>query len=129
MATSPPTAKALLRIAQTFNNEYDNGDFGTVYDRWDARSQAIISRAGYIQRHTLCAPATHMTAQVETAARGRGGAWLVTYRIGGVTDVDTWYYVHHRWVFDIVASNPSAARQYGMPFARYARAVGCVASG
>jgi hypothetical protein len=123
--TDPPTAAALLRIAQAFNNDYDNGNFGAVYDRWDASSQAIISRAEYIRRHTLCAPATHSVAQVEGAARGRSGAWHVSYRIDSSSLVDTWFYVRHRWVFDITLSNPAAARNYRLPFTQYAAAVGC----
>lgn len=124
-ATDPPTVRALLKVAQTFNNDYDDGHFGAVYDRWDARSQALITRSEYIRRHLLCAPATHAVAEVEGAVRGHGGTWLVSYRIQGATSVDTWYYVHHRWVFDIVRSNPAAARQYAMPFSQYASAVGC----
>jgi hypothetical protein len=123
--SDPATATALLRIAQAFNNDYDNGNFGAVYDRWDASSQAIISRAEYIRRHALCAPATHSVAQVEGAARGRDGAWHVSYRIDGNSLVDTWFYARHRWVFDITLSNPAAARNYSLPFARYAAAVGC----
>jgi hypothetical protein len=41
----PHTAAALLKIATTFNHDYDTGDYGPVYTRWDARSQAIITRA------------------------------------------------------------------------------------
>jgi hypothetical protein len=123
-STDPPTVTALLRIAQVFNDDYDNGHFGAVYDRWDVSSQAIISRAEYIRRHTLCAPATHSVARVGGAVHGHGG-WLVSYRIDNSSLVDTWFYVRHRWVFDITLSNPGAARSYRLPFARYAAAVGC----
>jgi hypothetical protein len=116
---------ALLRIAQNFNDGYDRGNFGTVYDRWDSRSRAIISRSEYIRRHQLCAPATGETALVEGAVRAGDGRWHVRYEIGGEQRTDTWFYVHHHWVFDIVLSNPDAARQYRMPFAQYAAAVGC----
>jgi hypothetical protein len=41
-SSSPPpdprTAPALLKIATAFNDHYDNGDYGPVYDRWDTRS-------------------------------------------------------------------------------------------
>jgi len=123
--TDPPTVAALLRIAQVLNDNYDNGHFGAVYDRWDARSQALISRAEYIRRHALCAPATHAVAVVEGAARAAGNGWHVSYRINGSNLVDTWYYVRHRWMFDLILSNPDAARNYRLPFARYAAAVGC----
>lgn len=125
LPADPATVRALLRVAQAFNNAYDNGDFGAAYDRWDARSQAIISRTEYVRRHRLCAPATHETAVVTGARRGAGGAWLVSYRLGGASLTDTWYYVRRHWVFDIVASNPDAARLYRLPFARYAAATGC----
>ncbi len=123
----PPTVAALLRVAASFNNAYDNGDFGAAYDRWDARSQALISRAEYIRRHRLCAPASHEKAAVTGAVRGPAGGWLVSYQLGGARLTDTWYYVRRRWVFDIVRSNPDAARLYALPFRRYAAATGCTA--
>lgn len=116
---------ALLRAAQAFNDAYDNGDFGAAYDRWDARSQAIISRPEYIRRHQVCAPATHARATVTGADRAPGGGWHVHYRLSGQDLTDTWFYVRHRWVFDIVLSNPDAARLYALAFARYVAAVGC----
>ena len=45
----PKTAAALIRIAQVFNTDYGNNIDGPVWDRWDARSQAVISRADYIR--------------------------------------------------------------------------------
>jgi hypothetical protein len=39
--------------------------------------------------------------------------------------VDTWFYLGRRWAFDIVLSNPGAAREYRLPFVSYAAAVGC----
>lgn len=121
-----PTKAALLHVATAFNNDYDTGKFAAVWDRWDARSRAIISRKAYVRRHELCAPATGATAVVEQATRQPDGSWHVRYAIDGIQLVDTWYYAHHRWVFDIVKSNPRAARRYAMPFAKYAKAVGCV---
>lgn len=125
-APDPPDTAALLRVAQAFNDAYDSGGYGAVYDRWDARSQAIISRTEYIRRHRACPTApTGAAAAVQDATRGPGGSWHVRYEISGVQLVDTWFYVRRRWVFDIVLSNPDAARQYRLPFARYAAAVGC----
>jgi hypothetical protein len=122
----PGNVTALLRVAQAFNDAYDSGGYGAVYDRWDARSQAIISRAEYIRRHRACPTApTGAAARVQDATRGPGSTWHVRYEISGVQLVDTWFYVRRRWVFDIVLSNPDAARQYRLPFARYAAAVGC----
>ena len=120
----PHTTAALVKIATVFNDEYDNGDYGPVYDRWDARSQAIISRAEYIRRRTTC-PAAPQVARVEDARPGPGGAWLVDYEIGGVHLTDYWFYVHARWVFDLALSNPDAVRLYKLPSQQYAAAVGC----
>ena len=122
----PQTMAALLRIAQVFNTDYDSARYGAVYDRWDARSQAIISRAEYIQRHLECPTApTGAPVRVESATRSRAGRWLVRYEVEGSQAVDTWFYQDHRWVFDIILSNPGAAAQYRMPFRQYAAAVGC----
>jgi hypothetical protein len=118
-------AAALLKIATAFNNEYDRGDYGPVYDRWDARSQAIITKAGYIQRHQECPSAPHATAQVDSATPGPQGAWLVDYEIGGQRLTDYWFYVHHRWLFDLVLSNPGSVSLYRMSPHQYAAAVGC----
>ncbi len=121
----PRTAAALLRIAAAFNHDYDSGDYGPVYARWDARSQAIISRASYIGRHRDCPSAPHPPSVTESAGPGPHGAWLVHYEIGGQQLTDYWFYVHRRWVFDLVLSNPDAVKLYRMSPQQYATAVGC----
>ncbi len=125
VSTDPFSRAALLRVAQRFNDNYDSGRFGAVWDRWDRRSRAIIGRAEYIRRHEVCAPATGAVAKVEGATPAGHGAWHVQYVIDHVQLVDTWYFQRGRWVFDIAKSNPKAAKQYAMPFAKYAKAVGC----
>jgi hypothetical protein len=120
----PRTAAALLRVARAFNWEYDHGDYGPVYDRWDARSRAIISRADYIRRRTGC-PSARTVARVESARPGPHGAWLVDYEIGGEQLTDYWFYVRGRWVFDLTLSNPDAVKLYRLPPQKYAAAVGC----
>ncbi len=121
----PQTAAALVRVAQVFNNNYDRNDDRPVWDRWDARSQAVISRAEYIRRHAECVTAPPGPAHVEDAMPGPRGAWLVRYEIGGQQLTGYWYYTRRRWVFDLLLSNPDAARLYRLPFARYAAQVGC----
>jgi hypothetical protein len=86
----------------------------TGYARWDARSQAVITRAGYIQRHKDCPSAPHTASLTESASPGPHGAWLVHYEIGGQQLTDYWFYVHRRWVFDLVLSNPDAVTLYRM---------------
>jgi hypothetical protein len=49
----------------------------------------------------------------------------VHYQIGGEQLTDYWFYVHRRWEFDLVLSNPDAVRLYRMSPGRYAAAVGC----
>jgi hypothetical protein len=121
----PRTTSALLKIATAFNNEYDSGDYGPVYARWDARSQDIITKAEYVRRHEECPSAPQAPAQVESASPGPGGAWLVDYEIGGQRLTDYWFYVRRRWVFDLVLSNPSSVRLYRMSSQQYAAAIGC----
>jgi hypothetical protein len=123
-AADSRTTAALLTIATAFNNDYDNGDYGPVYDRWDARSQAIITRADYIRRHTDC-PSSPQTARTEDAGPGPGGSWLVDYEISGVQLRDYWFYVRGRWVFDLVLSNPGSVRLYKLTPQQYAAALGC----
>jgi hypothetical protein len=127
-APLPPdqrTASALLKIATRFNHEYDSGDYGPVYARWDARSQAIITRADYIRRHQACPGAPRAPSVTESADPGPHGAWLVHYEIGGQQLTDYWFYVHRRWVFDLALSNPSAVTLYHMSPRRYAATIGC----
>jgi hypothetical protein len=121
----PRTASALLKIATSFNNDYDSGDYAPVYARWDARSQAIITQAQYVTRHRDCPSAPHTAARVESATPGPHGAWLVDYEIGGQPLTDYWFYVRRRWRFDLVLSNPGSVRLYQMTPQAYATAVGC----
>ena len=121
----PHTAAALLKIAAAFNHEYDTGDYGPVCTRWDARSQAIITRADYIKRHKDCPSGSHTLSQTETVSPGPHGAWLVHYEIGGQQLIDYWFYAHRRWVFDLLLSNPGAVKLYRMSPQQYAAALGC----
>jgi hypothetical protein len=123
----PGTTAALIRIAQVFNTDYTDNSDGPVWDRWDARSQAIISRAEYIRRHAECATAPQGPAHVEDAARGPNRTWLVHYEIGGQQLTDYWFYTRRRWEFDLILSNPDSARLYRLPFATYAAQTGCQA--
>src|SRR6266536_6653906 len=111
----PHTASALLTIAAAFNHDYDTGDYAPVYTRWDARSQAIITRTDYIRRHKDCPSGSRALSQTESVSPGGPhGAWLVHYEIGGQQLTDYWFYVHRRWVFDLVLSNPDAVKLYRM---------------
>jgi hypothetical protein len=122
----PGTAAALLKVATAFNHDYGTGDYGPVYARWDARSQAIISRADYIQGHKDCPGGSRTLSHTENASPGGPQrAWLVHYEIGGQQLTDYWFYIHHRWVFDLVLSNPDAVKLYRISPAEAAAAVGC----
>ncbi len=125
LPADPHTAPALLKIATVFNHEYDTGDYGHVYARWDTRSQAIMSRAGYIRRHKDCPSGSHALSRTESVSPGPHGAWLVHYEIGGQQLTDYWFYAHRRWVFDLVLSNPDAVRLYRLSPSQYVAAVGC----
>ena len=122
----PHTTTALLKIASVFNNEYDRGIYGPVYDRWDARSKALISRSEYIRRHTEC-PTSPSGTQVESARPGPHGAWMVRYVVSGAEArlADYWFYVDGRWVFDLPLSNPSSVSLYKLSGQQYLAALGC----
>jgi hypothetical protein len=128
-APLPPdlhTAAALLTIATAFNRDYDTGNYGPVYSRWDARSQAIITRADYIKRHNDCPTGSPVLSHTEDVSPGGPhGAWLVHYEIGGQQLTDYWFYEHRRWVFDLVLSNPDAVKLYRMSPQQYVAALGC----
>ena len=122
----PHTAAALLKIARAFNHDYDTGNYAPVYTRWDARSQAIITRADYLKRHKDCPSGSQTKSQTESVnPGGPDGAWLVHYEIDGQQLTDYWFYVHRRWVFDLVLSNPDTVKLYKMSPQQYVTALGC----
>jgi hypothetical protein len=121
----PRTASALLKVATVFNRDYDSGNYGPVYARWDARSQAIITGADYVRRHKDCPGAPHAASVTESVSRGPHGAWLVHYQVGGQQLTDYWFYTHRRRVFDLVLSNPGAVKLYRMSPQHYVAALGC----
>ncbi len=125
--SDPETRQALLDIAVQFNNNYAANRDGLVYDRWDARSRSVITRAQYIRRHAEC-PSAPGRAVVEGASRAANGYWRVRYSISGTQLTDYWHYEHGRWRFDLERSNPNAVKLYQLPFTSYATAVGCTPS-
>jgi hypothetical protein len=116
----------LLKIATVFNDDYNQGVYGPVYDRWDARSRALISRADYIRRHTEC-PTSPTSTRVDSAEPGPHGAWLVSYAVSGAEArlTDYWFYVNGSWVFDLPLSNPSSVHLYKLSAPQYLAALGC----
>lgn len=123
---SPHTASALLEIATAFNHDYDTGNYGPVYARWDPRSQAIITQADYLTRRKNCPGGPHVLSQTESVSPGGPhGSWLVHYEISGQQLTDYWFYVHDRWVFDLVLSNPDAVKLYKMTPQQYVATLGC----
>jgi hypothetical protein len=121
----PETASALLRIARIFNDDYQENKDVAVYDRWDAASQRIISRATFLRRHHDCPLSSHVAVDTWGVSRGPGHWWLVHYSIDGQQFTDWWHYVDGRFVFDLFRSNPSAVSLYRSSPARYAKATGC----
>lgn len=117
-------AATLWAIATAFNRDYAANRPGAVYDRFDAASRAVISRAAYVRRHLEC-PDPPGAATTTGVVQGSGGYWLVHYEIGGVGLTDSWHEIGGRWRFSLVRSNPRAVALYRAPFAVYARALGC----
>jgi hypothetical protein len=78
--------------------------------------------ADYIQRHKHCPSGSRNCRRPKASAPGGPhGAWLVHYEIGGQQLTDYWFYVRHRWVFDLVLSNPDAVKLYRMSPSRTPR--------
>jgi len=126
LPTDPHTASALLKIATVFNHDHDTGNYAPVYARWDASSQAIITRADYIARHKDCPGGSPALSQTESVSLGGPqGAWLVHYQIGGQQLTDYWFYTQRRWVFDLILSNPEAVKLYRMSQSQYVATLGC----
>ena len=107
LPADPQTAAALLKIARAFNHEYGSGDYGPVYTRWDARSQAIISQADYIRRHKDCPGLRRRWPRPKASARRPAGGVAGHYEIGAQQLTDYWFYIHRRWMFDLVLSDPA----------------------
>jgi hypothetical protein len=126
VATSPEAERAsvLWAVATAFNRDYSANRPGVVYDRFDAASRAVISRAAYVRRHLEC-PDPPGPATTTGVARGSAGYWLVHYSIDGVSLTDYWRDIGGRWRFSLVRSNPDAVALYRLSFAAYARALGC----
>ena len=114
-----------MAVAQTFNDNYGKNNDGPVYDRWDVRSQAVITRSDYIHRHAVCPTAPTQPAHVEGAVQGPGGEWLVRYEISGLQFTDYWFYMHGGWVFDLIQGNPAAVRLYRLSDAAYVAQLSC----
>ena len=127
---TPPGERlsVLVAVATTFNQNYSENRPGAVYDRFDAASRAVISRAGYIRRHLEC-PDPPGPATTTGVTRGPRGYWLVHYSIDGVALTDYWHYVGGRWRFSLTRSNPQAVALYRLSFPAYAQALGCSRGG
>jgi len=124
--TERDNAQTLVKVAQKFNDDYRDGNFGSVYDRWNAPSQAIIRRSDYIRRHVECPNNSQAPVHVLSVRRGIGDTWLVSYTISDLNFSDYWSYSEGRWQFDLLKSNPAAVKLYRLPVAQYALNLGCV---
>jgi hypothetical protein len=82
--------------------------------------------SGGIRRHKDCPGGPPTLSQTESVSPGGPhGTWLVHYEIGGQQLTDYWFYLHRRWVFDLLLSNPGAVKLYRMSPQQYVQAVGC----
>jgi len=97
-----------------------------VYARWDPRSQAITTRAGYIARHKDCPGAPHALSQTESASPGGPhGSWQVHYEIGGQQLIDYWFRCPPPVDVRPGAQQPRRGQAVPDDPQRYAVALGC----
>lgn len=126
-SSEPVTASSLLRVATVFEHDYQHNLDGPVWDRFDAASRALITRAQYVRWHREC-PTSTGDATLLDATRLARGWWQVDYEIGAVRLRDYWHQVAGQWRFSLVRSNPVAAALYSSSYADYARANGCASA-
>jgi hypothetical protein len=50
---------------------------------------------------------------------------LRSFSFSGQQLAGYWFYVHHRWVFDLMLSNPDAVKLYRLSPSQCVAAVGC----
>ena len=112
-AAGVPPADPLMILALASLPVLTREWIAVVYARWDGRSQAIVSKADYVQRHRQC-PGAHNASRTEDDSPGPDGAWVVHYEIGGQQLTDYRFYAGHRWVFDPILSNPDMVPLYRM---------------
>ena len=80
------TTTALLQRASKFNVDYSRNVVGPVWDAWDPPSQAIISRADYVDRHAHChapalpraSPASSPVPMATKSSTSRSVVWPCT---------------------------------------------------
>ena len=125
-SAEPDTAAQLSLVATQFNHDYQVGDMGAVWDRYDARSRAVISRTRDIRWHQEC-PTSPGAATTTDVVQQSGGWWMVDYTIDGVMLHDYWHQEDGRWRFSLARSNPTSVALYSSSFQTFARAVGCSA--
>lgn len=120
----PNTAAQLTQVATAFNHDYQVGHMGAVWDRYDARSRAVISRARDIRWHQEC-PTPPGAATTTGVVQEAGGWWMVDYTIDGVMLHDFWHQEQGQWRFSLARSNPTSVALYSSSFQKFAHAVGC----
>ena len=123
----PDAAARLTLVATQFNHDYQVGNTGAVWDRYDARSRAVISRARDVRWHQEC-PTSPGVATTTDVVHQRGGWWRVDHTIDGVMLHDYWHQEEGHWRFSLLRSNPTLVALYSSSFQNFARAVGCSAA-
>ena len=89
---------------------------------WDARSQAIITRADYIARHIDCPGGSPALSHTESVSPGGPqGSWLVHDQIVGQQLTDYWFYVRRRGSSAWSSATPTRSGSTGCPRASTSR--------
>ena len=118
------TTTALQVRATTLNTDYARNADGPVWDLFDPRSQAIITRADYVDRHQHC-PRPGFAPRITGISTGPNGYEIVNETLSGTVLHDYWHLVGGQWRFNLARSNPSAVTLYREPRAKYFADLGC----
>jgi hypothetical protein len=118
------TANALQVRATTLNTDYARNADGPVWDLFDPQSQAVISRADFVDRHQHC-PRPGVAPRITGISSGPNGYEIVNETLSGTVLHDYWHLVSGAWCFNLARSNLSAVALYRKPRARYFADLGC----
>jgi len=110
--------------ATTLNTDYARNADGPVWDLFDPQSQAVISRADFVDRHQHC-PRPGVAPRITGINSGPNGYEIVNETLSGTVLHDYWHLVGGTWRFNLARSNPSAVALYREPRARYLADLGC----
>lgn len=119
LGAEPLSAQQLKAFSVVHFGAFSSGDWGAVWDDFDAPSKAVVTRAEYIHRLTECSkydPNRGKRAVVQGVADNHDGTWSVVVRYGNLQITFPARYENGHWRFIL---NDAARAAMRMRFDRY----------